>query len=144
MSDTAATPAETVESLQAALEQEQAAHAVTKDLYEQEVSSKAILQAERDKALAETEQLRSDLAEAKDVIAGQQETIAKQDALIETLQTKPLEFPTILVDKKTYEVRAKSFQYQKTTYTVGDLLKNKPLQKELVKKGVGFLVEKEA
>ena len=83
------------------------------------------------------------LTEASEIIDGQKQTIADLEAQLEKLQTSPAEFPTIVVDKKTYEVTLKAFQYKKVEYTVAQLLKDKALQKELVKKGVGFLVEKE-
>ena len=72
-----------------------------------------------------------------------QETIKAQEAQIVELQANPSEFPTVSVSKVTYEVHAKNFKFKGVDYTVEDLLKNKTLQKELVEKGVGFLVKKE-
>jgi hypothetical protein len=95
---------------------------------------------EAEKSLRELAQ--KDLADATGVITGQALTIKELEAKIIELQTKPAAFPVITVDKKNYEVQTKTFKYKKVDYTVEALLKDKKLQKELVEKGVGFLVEK--
>ena len=123
MADVTNAPVVTVESLQSALTAEQADHAATKGNLANALNS---------------------LTEAAEIIDGQKQTIADLEAHLAKLQGSPSSFPTIVVEKKTYEVRAQTFKYKKVEYTVAQLLSDKALQKELVKKGVGFLVEKEA
>ncbi len=89
-------------------------------------------------------QATSDLADATKVATEQHETITSLTEQLEKLQANPEAYSTIVVDKTTYEVQTKGFQYKKQEYTVADLIKDKALQKELVKKGVGFLVAKTA
>lgn len=48
---------------------------------------------------------------------------------------------TVKSNKKTYRVLGKKFSYQGTEYTIDDLLKNQKLIDELVKLGVGFIIE---
>lgn len=143
--ETQTPPAEpTIESLKADLAAERLAktgleelHTALQTKYDDEVTAHQATQAQ----LAQAE---TNLADAGDVVNEQHASITELTAQLEKLQTEPAAYPTITVDKAVYEVQIKNFQYKKVEYTVADLLKDKALQKELVKKGVGFLVPKTA
>ncbi len=148
-------PAATVESLQAELQAEQAAHLTTKKTSEGAYESlRAEFQAEQSAhgatkdalatATAQTDEAGSALAQATGIIAGQKALIDEQEAQIVSLQVAPAQFPAFKQGGATYEVEVKHFKYKGADYTVVDLLKDKNLQKELVGKGVGFLIKKEA
>lgn len=80
-----------------------------------------------------------------------QQVVDEQAALIKDLETQiatlranPAKAPTITVGKVVYEIHGQKFRFGGKVYTVQDLLADKKLQAELVKKGVGFLVKQEA
>lgn len=54
-------------------------------------------------------------------------------------QSRPQAVPTITVGEDTYQVLAKSFQFEGQTHTVEELLSNTGMQAVLVGKGAGFL-----
>ncbi|RYC69763.1 hypothetical protein [Spirosoma sordidisoli] len=134
MEDTNKAPEVTIESLQAQLDQERAEHQATKAERDAALESK-------DDAASALDTANRSLVEATQIIAGQKVTIAEQEATIVSLQTNPAQYPIIKVGKKSYEVTTKTFQYKKVEYTVEQLLADTKLQKELVEKGMGFLVE---
>lgn len=116
-----------VEALQSELAAEKAAHASTKDALD---------------VLAESHADSTDaLGQAAEIIEGQRQTIADLEDKITTLQTAPPEFPIIEVGKVKYAVEVKTFSYKGQHYTLEQLMADKALQAELVKKGVGFLVK---
>lgn len=137
MAENATVPEVTVESLQADLAAEQAAHQTTRDELARVKSDLAHAGEQHD---GQVEALN----QAAGIIAGQKETITGLEAKVNELQLKPAEFPTVTVDKADYLVRVKSFKHEGRTYSAEELLKDKALQKALVKLGVGFLVKKEA
>lgn len=132
---------ETVESALKKLEVAQDERDQAKTALEAETADHNATKGNLANALSALSEQEETLTEASTVIAGQKETIAEQTAQIDTLQAKPSSVPVIVVAKKTYEVHAKTFQFEKVTYTVEQLLKDKPLQKKMVDKGVGFLIE---
>lgn len=130
-----ATPGATAESLQVQLVDEQAAHQATQ----------AELEAERASHQAtkgELATVSASLSQATEVITGQKETISTLATRVTELESKPSSFPSFELNKKKYEVQAKKFKYKGQDYTVADLLSDKQLQKELVGKRIGFIVEK--
>lgn len=136
MADNQAQPEVTIESLQADLAAEQAAHQTTRDELTQ-------VKSDLDHAGESHDGQVDALNQAAGIIEGQKETIAQLEAKNKELQLKPAEFPTITVDKTEYLVKVKSFKHDGRTYSAEELLSDKALQKSLVKLGVGFLVKKE-
>jgi hypothetical protein len=104
-----------------------------------------------DTLTAERDGYKNDVDEAEKLITGQKTTIDEQAARIEQLQSNPSTVPTFTVgtgkSAKTYEVLVQNFKFRLdggpvTEYTVTELLKDTKLQAALIKKGVGFIVEK--
>jgi|GEM_PF-5585090 len=102
---------------------------------------------------AERDEYKNDADEAEKLISGQKTTIDEQSAKIEQLESNPSTVPTFTYGKgkeaKTYEVLVQNFSFRLDgapvqKYTVAELLKDTKLQGALIKKGVGFLVEKTA
>lgn len=88
--------------------------------------------------------LTEKLTAFQQVIDEQAALIRDQEAQIARLQANPAKVPTITVGKAVYEIHGQNFKFGGVEYTVKDLLGDKKLQAELVKKGVGFLVKQEA
>ncbi|GAB2571884.1 hypothetical protein [Spirosoma areae] len=137
MADNENQPEAIIESLQAQLADEQAAHGATIETQKETLES---LQAQ---LVNERNAHEATKLEATQVIEGQKEAIDELERRIVEMQTSPAAFPVIEVGKVKYEVQVKSFKYKGETYTVEQLIANKVLQKELVGKGVGFLIKKE-
>lgn len=95
------------------------------------------------KSQAKVAELQNEFEQAQKVILEQGALIQEQEAQIARLQANPAKVPTITVGKVVYEVHGQNFKFGGVEYTVKDLLGDKKLQAELVKKGVGFLVKQE-
>lgn len=91
--------------------------------------------------------LEKELSEATELLAGQKSSIDELAATLANLQANPSSVPIFTFKKKIYEVHALNFKHrgpdgQPRDYTIGELLSDPKLQEALIKKGVGFIIEK--
>lgn len=139
------TEAPSIEGLQSELAAEKAAHLATRQTLEGEVAAHKAAHATTKDALDVLSESHADstdaLGQAAEIIEGQTQTIADLEETVRSLQTAPPEFPVITVGKAKYAVEVKTFGYNGQHYTLEQLVADKALQAELVKKGVGFLVK---
>lgn len=134
---------ETLEQKVARLEQEKQALTTTNSTLKNQVtnlsSDKAALQAENSVLKTKFDDL---MASSQEEIGNLSIELSKAKTIADKAE------PTITVDKKEYAVIGQKFIYRRRgeveskEITVAELLKDKLLQAELVKAGVGFLVPK--
>ncbi|WP_234733243.1 hypothetical protein [Tellurirhabdus bombi] len=142
------TPEVTVESLQAALDtKDQAFQTLQSTVGDKDAEITDLKQQLAQKASV-IEESTAHLTIAKEMIDEQAETIKVLEQTLANKEANPSLYPTITVDKKTYEVRASSFKFKYEgivrDFTIDQLRGDKGLQKAVVKKGLGFLVEVKA
>lgn len=89
---------------------------------------------------AQLAEAQKENAQAKKVIAEQNELIEKTSGELKTAEANA-KFPVITVDKKKFKVAVKSIAYKDKVYSLEELKEDKELQKELIEIGSGALIE---